>query len=49
MKALGFGELARVAIAHRVYISWIVHTAERSGGRRLGCNEFNSTDGLARE
>ena len=49
MEALGLGEFARVALAHRVHVFWIVHAAERSGARRLGCDELNTSDGLARE
>jgi hypothetical protein len=49
MEALGLGEFARVAVAHRVHVSWIVHVAERSGARRLRCDELITSDGLARE
>jgi hypothetical protein len=49
MEALGLGEFARVALAHRVHIFRIVDAAERSGARRLGRDELNTTDGLARE
>jgi hypothetical protein len=46
MEALRLGEFARVTIADRVHIFWIVHAAERSGARRFGCSELNTTDGL---
>ena len=49
MEALELGEFARVARAHRVHVFWIVRAAERSDTRRLGCDEFNASDGLARE
>jgi hypothetical protein len=49
METLGLGEFARVARAHGVHVFWIVHAAERSGARRLGCDELNASDGLARE
>jgi hypothetical protein len=30
MEALGLGEFARVTVAHRVHVFWIVHAAERT-------------------
>ena len=49
IETLGLGESARAARAHRVHVIWIVHAAERSGVRRLGCDELNASNGLARE
>ena len=49
IEALGLGQFARVTSAHRVHVFGIVHAAERSDARRLGCDELNTCDGLARE
>jgi Zn-dependent alcohol dehydrogenase len=49
MEALGLGEFVRVTVVHRVHVFCIVHAAEHSGARRLGCNELNTTDRLGRE
>jgi hypothetical protein len=49
MEALGLGEFARVAVAYRVHVFWIVHAAERSGARRLRWDELNTSDRLVRE
>src|SRR5262249_46163265 len=48
-EALGLGEFERLARAHRVHVCWIVHAAEHNLARRLGCDELNTSDGLALE
>jgi hypothetical protein len=32
-----------------MHVFWIVHAPERSGARRLGRDDLNTGDGLARE
>jgi hypothetical protein len=49
MEALRLGKFTRLAVAHRVHVFWIVHAAERSSARGFGCDELNTSDGLARE
>src|SRR5262249_14525863 len=48
-EALGLGEFERLARAHRGHVSWIVHAGKHSHAGRLGGDELNTSDGLARE